>query len=71
MLSVHPSRAWYSSSIDAFRAAATDETLGAIARNSGFAVLLTQRDAWIAEIKFLRDRFPPAAAQAAAFCYLS
>lgn len=50
------SRAWYASSIDAFRAAATEEILGALAKNSGFTVLQTQRDAWIAQIHFLRER---------------
>lgn len=50
------SRAWYVSSIDDFRAAGTEEILGNLARHCGFTVLPTQRDAWIAQIDFLRER---------------
>jgi hypothetical protein len=49
-------RAWYASSIEAFAGTATEEILGTITRNSGFTVLLTQRDAWMAQIDFLRER---------------
>ena len=50
------SRAWYASSIEAFRAARSEEILGTLTKNSGFAVDLTQRDAWLAQIEFLRGR---------------
>ena len=49
-------RAWYESSIDEFRAASRDSILGSIARNSGFDDVLAQKDAWVAQIDFLRDR---------------
>lgn len=49
-------RAWYGSTVETFRAARTEEILGTLARNSGFTILETQRDAWIAQIEFLRDR---------------
>lgn len=51
-----PTRAWYAASIDAFRATSAEEVLGTIAANSGFDIALTQRDAWRAEIGFLRER---------------
>lgn len=50
------SRAWYAASLDAFRASSTQEILGVLATSSGFAVLETQRDAWIGQIEFLRER---------------
>lgn len=50
------SRAWYASSVERFRASATDEILGTLTTHSGFDVRQTQRDAWIAQIGFLRDR---------------
>jgi hypothetical protein len=51
-----PSRAWYAVSIDAFRAASAEEILGTLVANSGFDIALTQRDAWRAQIDFLRAR---------------
>src|SRR5437773_1488568 len=51
-----PSRAWYASSIEGFRATAAEEILGTLAKNSSFAMLETQRDAWVAQIGFLRER---------------
>ena len=39
-----------------FRASSTEAILGALAKNGSFAVLETQRDAWVAEIEFLRER---------------
>ena len=51
-----PSRAWYAASIDAFRATSAEEILGTLAANSGFDIALAQRDAWWAEIEFLRER---------------
>ena len=56
MQAVSPSRAWYTSSVDVFRRATTEEILGTLAKNSNFATLLSQRDAWIAQIDFLRER---------------
>ena len=52
----HVSRAWYAASIEAFRAASAEEILGALASNSGFDIVLTQRNAWRAQIDFLRER---------------
>ena len=52
----NPSRAWYAASIDAFRAASAEEILGTLAGSSGFDIALAQRDAWRAEIDFLRER---------------
>jgi hypothetical protein len=50
------SSAWYAASIEAFRAASAEEILGALAANSGFDIVLAQRNAWRAEIDFLRER---------------
>jgi hypothetical protein len=47
-------RAWYGASIAEFRAAGTNHILGELARNGSFALLETQRDAWVAQIEFLR-----------------
>src|SRR3954447_282945 len=49
-------RAWYDSSVERFGTTPTEEILGTLAKNSGFAILPTQRDAWLAQIEFLRDR---------------
>ncbi|HEX9982149.1 MAG TPA: DUF2075 domain-containing protein [Thermoanaerobaculia bacterium] len=51
-----PSRAWYASSIEGFCAATTNEILGALTAHTTFSVLETQRDAWKAQIEFLRER---------------
>ncbi len=51
-----PSRAWYAASVETFRASATEEILGTLAKNSSFDTLQMQRDAWIAQIEFLRER---------------
>jgi hypothetical protein len=51
-------RDYYSSSITQFLEASTDEILGALTRNSGFAVEPTQRDAWLEEIGILKDILP-------------
>jgi hypothetical protein len=53
---IGPSRAWYVSSIDGFRASTSEAILGALAKNGSFAMLETQRDAWVAQIEFLRER---------------
>lgn len=50
------SRAWYSSFIDDFRASTTEAILGTLAKNGSFAMLETQRDAWVTEIELLRER---------------
>ncbi len=49
-------RAWYASSIDEFLVAPPDQVLGQLTRNSTFSVETTQRDAWLTEIRFLRER---------------
>lgn len=50
------SRAWYAASVDAFRAASVEQILGTLTAHSVFEVALAQRDAWRAEIEFLRER---------------
>ncbi len=47
-------RDYYSASISNFIGASTNEILGALARNSGFAIEQTQRDAWLEEINILK-----------------
>jgi hypothetical protein len=49
------SRAWYGASIAEFLQSQPDTIVGRLASNSQFAVLPTQRDAWLAEIAFLQD----------------
>lgn len=46
-------RAWYWQSIPDFLAAPSDSVLAALARNGEFALLPTQRDAWIEQIEIL------------------
>jgi schlafen family protein len=53
LTSVSNSRAWYSASIADFRQTQSQIILGFLAANSDFALIPTQRDAWIAEINFL------------------
>jgi hypothetical protein len=48
-------RAYYSSSIEQFLIAPSDEILGTLTRNSGFAVEPAQRDSWLEEIAILKD----------------
>jgi hypothetical protein len=48
------SRAWYAASIEAFRGSSTDEIIGQLATNGSFALLPTQRDAWLDQIAFLQ-----------------
>jgi hypothetical protein len=50
------SRFWYGASIGEFLAAADEVVLGDLARNCDFALIPTQRDAWLAQIEFLRSR---------------
>ncbi len=47
-------RDYYSSSIADFLQNSTNEILGTLARNSGFAIEQTQRDAWLEEIAILK-----------------
>lgn len=48
-------RDYYSDSITAFLAAPQTEILGTLVTNSGFAIELTQRTAWLEEIRILKD----------------
>lgn len=48
------SRSWYQASIADFVNSGPDSVVGRLATNSDFAVLPTQRDAWLAEIDLLQ-----------------
>jgi hypothetical protein len=48
-------RDYYSDSITAFLAASPTELLGTLVTNSGFAIELTEREAWREEIRILKD----------------
>ena len=50
------SRAWYAASIAEFLQTQPDTIVGQLVRNSDFALLPTQKDAWLAQIGFLQDR---------------
>ena len=52
---VAPLRALFGSSIAEFLALAPGQVIGALAANAGFAILESQRDAWLAQIKLLSD----------------
>lgn len=52
-------RAYYSSSVSSFLRTSPDAVLGEVARNSGFAIELGQRDAWVKQIKVLREQLMP------------
>jgi len=54
LTSASNSRAWYSASIAGFRQTQPQIILGFLVANSDFALIPTQRDAWIAEINLLR-----------------
>lgn len=47
--------AWYSSSLAGFLAESDEAVIGTLTSRSQFAVDLTQRDAWLAEIRILRS----------------
>ena len=47
-------RAWYSASLAEFTTCEPESVLGRLVTNSDFAVLPTQRDAWLAQISILR-----------------
>lgn len=48
-------REYYSDSISNFLRSSPEEILGKLAVNNDFALILTQRDAWVAEIVILHD----------------
>src|SRR5947209_4836920 len=50
------SRAWYNAPITEFLHADSDTLVGRLTRNSDFAVLPEQRDAWLSQIQLLQDR---------------
>lgn len=52
-------RAYYSSSINDFVRTSTDEILGRLSRGNEFALVQTQRDAWLAQIEILRTSLLP------------
>jgi len=53
-----PQRYWYGASIAEFLRASPDVVLGQLATNCTFALLPTQRDAWLAQIELLRAQLP-------------
>ena len=53
-LTAASSRAWFSASIDDFLQTQPDAVVGRLATNSDFSLLLTQKDAWLAQIGFLQ-----------------
>jgi Uncharacterized conserved protein (DUF2075) len=50
------SRAWYGATIAEFLSSAPDSIFGRLVSNSEFALLTTQKDAWLGQIDFLRAR---------------
>jgi len=50
------SRAWYHASIVEFLDTRPETIVGRLAKNSDFALLTTQTDAWLTQITFLRDQ---------------
>ncbi len=49
------SRAWYSASITEFLQSQPDTIVGRLARNSDFALLTTQKEAWLEQISILQS----------------
>jgi hypothetical protein len=47
-------RSWYGASVQEFLGASPEAILGQLALNCDFALIPTQRDAWLAQIEFLR-----------------
>ena len=47
-------RAWYEASIGVFLITNASEVLGRLAENNQFALLGTQRNAWLEQIAFLK-----------------
>lgn len=54
-----PTRAYYSSSIREFLAALPDTVLGEVARNCGFNIEPSQRNAWLRQIDILKRQLTP------------
>lgn len=52
-------REYYSDSIDNFRKSSTETILGILVSNNDYALIHTQRDAWVTEIEILRDVLQP------------
>ena len=52
-------REYYSDSIEKFRQSSTDTILGILVSNNDYALIHTQRDAWVTEIEILRDVLQP------------
>lgn len=52
-------RSFYSASISDFLSSEADSILGGLARNSGFSIETTQRDAWVEQINILKSEFQP------------
>jgi hypothetical protein len=52
-------RAYYSSNLGDFLETAADHVLGELARHSGFSIELSQRDAWVRQIKVLKQQLEP------------
>jgi hypothetical protein len=50
------SRAWYQASISEFLESGSDAIAGRLTKNSDFAILPTQRDAWLAQIHLLQSQ---------------
>jgi Uncharacterized conserved protein (DUF2075) len=53
-IATSPSRVWYGATITEFLKSDPNAVLGQLTANSDFALIPTQRDAWIAQIEFLR-----------------
>ena len=49
-------RFWYGAPVSDFLATAPEAVFGRLAKNGEFALIATQRDAWIAQIEFLRSQ---------------
>lgn len=56
MVKTTGSRAWYGASIANFLAADAEAVLGQLTANCDFALIPTQRDAWLAQIEILRSQ---------------
>ena len=52
-------REYYSDSISTFLRSSTEEILGILALNNDFALIQTQRGAWVAQIEILREILTP------------
>jgi Arc/MetJ family transcription regulator len=49
-------RAWYGASVSEFLKSQPDTVLGRLTANCDFALIPTQRDAWISQVQFLRSQ---------------